>query len=165
MKTIIRKAYISDVPNMQKLIAYFAKKDLMLARSLIDLYENIRDYFVAIQGKDIVGCCGLHICWENLAEVKALAVDEKAHSKGIGKRLVNEALKEAKRLKIKKVFCLTYIPDFFRKFKFKNIDRKLLPHKIWTECLQCPKFPDCDEQAMMLVVKGLNANRKPKNPA
>ena len=110
MKTTIRKAYISDVPKIQELIGYFAKKDLMLSRSLMDLYENIRDYFVAISGKKIIGCCALHICWENLAEVKALAVDENMHGKGIGDRLVKEALKEAKKLKIKKVFCLTYVP-------------------------------------------------------
>ena len=153
MKTTIRKAYISDVPKIQELIGYFAKKDLMLSRSLMDLYENIRDYFVAVSGQKIIGCCALHICWENLAEVKALAVDENMHGKGIGDRLVKEALKEAKKLKIKKVFCLTYVPKFFTKRGFKKIDRKLLPHKIWTECLQCAKFPNCDEQAMMLKIK------------
>jgi amino-acid N-acetyltransferase len=152
MKIIIRKAYISDVPDIQKLIGYFAKQDLMLPRSLIDLYENIRDYFVAINGKKIIGCCALHICWENLAEVKALAVDKEEQGRGIGKRLVKEAIKEAKRLKAKKVFCLTYVPKFFGRFGFKNINRKLLPHKIWAECLQCPKFPDCDEIAMMLKI-------------
>jgi len=153
MKTIIRKAYISDVPKIQELIGYFAKKDLMLSRSLINLYENIRDYFVAVSGKKIIGCCALHICWENLAEVKALAIDENMHGKGIGDRLVKEALKEAKKLKTKKVFCLTYVPKFFAKRGFKKIDKKLLPHKIWTECLQCAKFPNCDEQAMMLKIK------------
>ena len=153
MKIIIRKADIKDVPEIQKLIGYFAKKDLMLSRSLIDLYENIRDYFVAEESKRIVGCCALHICWENLAEVKALAVSEDIHGKGIGKRLVKEALKEAKALKIKKVFCLTYVPVFFKGFGFRKIDRKKLPHKIWTECLQCHKFPNCDEQAMMLRIK------------
>ena len=122
----------------------------MLSRSLIDLYENIRDYFVVTSKGKLIGCGALHICWENLAEVKALAVDESVHGRGAGKRLVNACLKEAKRLKIKKIFCLTYIPQFFKKFGFKKISRKKLPHKIWTECLQCPKFPDCDEQAMML---------------
>jgi amino-acid N-acetyltransferase len=151
MKTIIRKAYINDVPRIQGLVGYFAKKDLMLPRSLIDLYENIRDYFVAVSGQRITGCCALHVCWENLAEVKALAVDEDMHGRGIGQRLVKQALKEAKALKIRKIFCLTYVPRFFARFGFRRIDRKLLPHKIWTECLQCPKFPNCDEQAMMLV--------------
>ncbi len=154
MKTIIRKADIKDVPKMRALIADFAKKDLMLPRSLIDLYENIRDYFIAEKGKTLIGTCALHICWKDLAEVKALAVSEDMQGKGIGKRLAREALKEAKRLKIKKVFCLTYVPEFFKVFGFKKIDRKLLPHKIWTECLQCAKFPDCDEQAMMLALRG-----------
>ncbi|MDD5503688.1 MAG: N-acetyltransferase [Candidatus Omnitrophica bacterium] len=149
MKTIIRKAYIKEVPVIQGLIGCFAKKDLMLQRSLIELYENIRDYFVAVNGRNIIGCCALHICWENLAEVKALAVDENWHKKDIGTTLVKQALKEARSLDIKKVFCLTYAPKFFVKLGFKNIDRKLLPHKIWTECLQCAKFPNCDEQAMM----------------
>ncbi|MFA5068816.1 MAG: N-acetyltransferase [Candidatus Omnitrophota bacterium] len=150
MKTVIRKAYIKDVPALQGLIGCFAKRDLMLQRSLIELYENIRDYFVAVNGGHILGCCALHVCWENLAEIKALAVDEGRHKKGIGTRLVRQALKEAQSLDIKKVFCLTYVPKFFGKLGFKNIDRKLLPHKIWTECLQCAKFPNCDEQAMML---------------
>jgi len=150
LKTIIRKADIKDVPKIQALITVFAKKDLMLQRSLIDLYENIRDYYIAEKAKVLIGCCALHICWKDLAEVKALAVSEDVHGKGVGKRLVKEALKEAKVLSIKKVFCLTYVPGFFKILGFKKIDRKLLPHKIWTECLQCPKFPDCDEQAMML---------------
>jgi len=150
MKITIRKADIKDVPKIQALIALFAKQDLMLPRSLIDLYENLRDYFVAVKGRKIIGCCALHICWEDLAEVKALAVDPKAQGSGTGKKLVDICLKEAKQLKVKKLFCLTYIPDFFKKFKFKKISRRKLPHKIWTECLQCPKFPNCDEQAMML---------------
>jgi amino-acid N-acetyltransferase len=152
MKTIIRKAYINEIPKIQELIGHFAKKDMMLSRSLIELYENVRDYFVVIKNRKIIGCCALHVCWENLAEVKALAVSEEEHGKGIGCRLVKAAIKEARELKIKKVFCLTYVPKFFNIFGFKNINRKLLPHKIWTECLQCPKFPNCDETAMMLKI-------------
>jgi amino-acid N-acetyltransferase len=150
MKINIRKADIKDAHDIQSLIAVFAKQDLMLSRSLIDIYENIRDYFVAVEKRKIVGCCALHICWENLAEVKALAVDVSVQNKGIGRKLVEACLKEAKALKIKKVFCLTYVADFFRQFRFKKISRQKLPHKIWTECLQCPKFPHCDEQAMSL---------------
>ena len=153
MLITVRKADINDAKKIQGIIAGFAKRDLMLSRSLIDIYENIRDYFVAVEKKKIIGCCALHICWEDLAEVKALALDEGAHGKGTGKRLVKEALKEAKKLKAKKVFCLTYIPGFFKQFRFKNISRKKLPHKIWTECLRCHKFPNCDEQAMMLKVR------------
>ena len=150
MKIKLRKADIKDAPQVQEIIALFAKKDLMLPRSLMDIYENIRDYFVAVIGKRIVGCCALHICWENLAELKALAVDEKAQGKGIGKKLVKACIKEAKELRVKKLFCLTYVPDFFKQYGFEKISRKKLPHKIWTECLQCHKFPNCDEQAMMV---------------
>ncbi len=149
----IRKANINDVPKMQALISHFAKKELMLNRSLIDLYENLRDYFVAEQAKSLAGCCALHICWKDLAEIKAMAVTEDLHGKGIGKKLVKQAIKEAKALRIKKVSCLTYVPGFFKQFGFRKIDRKLLPHKIWTECLQCHKFPNCDEQAMMLKLR------------
>jgi len=153
MKIIFRKADIKDVPDIQNLIALFAKQDLMLPRSLIDIYENIRDYVVAFKKGRVVGCCALHICWKDLAEIKALAVYEEVHEQGIGKKLINACLKEAKHLRIKKVFCLTYIPKFFKRFGFRKIDRKRLPHKIWTECLQCAKFPNCDEQAMMLVLR------------
>ena len=152
MKQILRKADIRDAKKIQQLIAQYAKEDLMLHRSLIEIYENIRDFFVVSKGSQILGCCALHICWEDLAEVKALAVDAKAKGKGIGRRLVKQALKEAKSLKAKKVFCLTYIPTFFKLFGFRKISRKKLPHKIWTECLKCAKFPNCDEQAMMLKI-------------
>ncbi|NQT90452.1 MAG: N-acetyltransferase [Candidatus Omnitrophica bacterium] len=152
MKLSLRKADIKDAKCLQNIIGRYAKEDLMLSRSLIEIYENIRDFFVISQGKEILGCCALHICWEDLAEVKALAVEEKAKGKGIGRRLVRAALNEAKVLKVKKVFCLTYIPEFFKQFGFRKIDRAKLPHKIWTECLKCPKFPDCDEQAMMLKI-------------
>lgn len=152
MKIPLRKTDIKDAKKIQELIAVYANKDLMLHRSLLEIYENIRDYFVVSDRGKIIGCCALHICWEDLAEVKSLAVDEKYKGKGLGKRLVDAALKEAKRLKAKKVFCLTYIPEFFKKFGFRNIPRRKLPHKIWNECLRCAKFPNCDEQAMMLTL-------------
>jgi amino-acid N-acetyltransferase len=152
MSYSIRKADIGDAKDIQELIAYYARQDMMLSRSLLEIYENIRDFFVATKENRIIGCCALHICWEDLAEIKALAVAEKQRAKGIGRRLVSACLKEAKELKIKKVFCLTYIPDFFRKFGFKKISRQKLPHKIWNECLRCAKFPNCDEQAMALAV-------------
>ena len=124
MKMTLRKADIKDAKQIQDLVAVFAKQDLMLSRSLIDIYENIRDYFVATLNGKIVGCCALHICWENLAEIKALAVDERTHGKGIGLKLVKACLKEAKSLKIKKMFCLTYIPGYFKQFGFRKIPRQ-----------------------------------------
>jgi len=149
MKIKIRKAKISDGVAIHRLIQYYAKEDVMLGRSLVDIYENIRDYCVAIRGKTVVGCCAMHICWKDLGEIKALAVRPNYRKKGTGKLLVNEALKEAEKIHIKKIFCLTYIPKFFRKFGFRKIDKRYLPHKIWNECINCPKFPNCDEVPMI----------------
>ncbi|MBN1406040.1 MAG: N-acetyltransferase [Candidatus Omnitrophica bacterium] len=152
-KTVIRKARISDAVKIHKLVQYYAKEDLMLARSLMDIYENIRDYFVAEKARAIIGCCALHICWKDLGEVKALAVNPVYRKKGIGKDLVEKAMDEAARIKLKKVFCLTYIPKFFRKFGFRKIEKRYLPHKIWNECINCPKFPNCDEVPMIKKIK------------
>ena len=149
---MIRKASVSDIKHIQRLINFYAKKDLMLQRSLTELYENIRDFFVYEQKGKILGCGALHVCWEDLAEVKSLAVVQDYKDKGIGSRLVRECLKEAKRLKIKKVFCLTYCPKFFKKFGFRGISKKLLPHKIWSECIKCAKYPACDEAALMVRI-------------
>ena len=152
-KIIIRKARISDAVAIHKLIQHYAREDLMLARSLMEIYENIRDYFIAERGKLVVGCCALHICWKDLGEVKALAIKPKYTAAGIATALVERALEEAANIHIKKVFCLTYIPGFFRKFAFRKIEKKRLPHKIWSECIACPKFPNCDEVPMIKRLK------------
>ncbi|MBM3254399.1 MAG: N-acetyltransferase, partial [Candidatus Omnitrophica bacterium] len=114
--------------------------------------ENIRDYFVFINSEEIIGTVALHICWEDLGEIKALAVKERFQEKGIGVRLVKRALTEAKALKLKKVFALTYVPEFFRKLGFREIDKKSLPQKIWGECVNCVKFPNCTETALILKI-------------
>jgi amino-acid N-acetyltransferase len=147
---MIRKANIKDVKPIQKLINDYAKEDLLLPRSLSELYENLRDFFVFEEKGKIYGCCALHINWEDLAEVKSLAVDKSKKGSGMGKALLKACLDEAKKLKVKKVFCLTYQPKFFKKFGFKEIDRAKLPHKIWNECVNCVKFPDCCEVALMI---------------
>jgi amino-acid N-acetyltransferase len=146
---LIRKANVNDVKKIQKLINYYAKRDQMLPRSLNELYENIRDFFVYADGKNIYGCCALHIDWEDLGEIKSLAVSKSKAGRGIGKRLLENCLKEARRLKIKKVFALTYIPDFFERLGFRIVDKAELPHKIWSECIKCVYFPGCKEIAMM----------------
>jgi amino-acid N-acetyltransferase len=146
---MIRKAKISDVPQIQALINTFAQKDLMLARSLNELYEHIRDYWVALDGTKIIGCAALHISWQELAEIKSLAVAAKKQHHGIGRKLVNSCIAEAEYLGAKKVFVLTYAPVFFKKFGFKRIKHENLPHKIWAECINCAKFPDCQEIAML----------------
>ncbi len=146
---MIRKAKISDVKEIQRLINFYASQDLMLPRSLNELYENVRDYFIFEEKGRIVGTCALHISWDDLAEIKSLAVEESKQRKGIGSSLLNQALKEAKDLDIKRVFVLTYKPEFFRKFGFKDIEKQKLPQKIWGECINCAKFPGCQEVALI----------------
>ena len=97
----------------------------------------------------MLGACALHICWDNLAEIRSLAVTDGYQSKGIGKQLVEKALSEAGSYGINRVFTLTYQPDFFRRLGFKDIDKSELPHKVWSDCIQCSKFPDCNEEALV----------------
>lgn len=146
---MIRKAEIEDIKQIQNLINYFAKQDLMLPRSLNELYENLRDFWVCKEGKNIVGCCALHVSWQDLVEIKSLAVKKHNQGRGIGNRLVSACINEARTLGAKKLFVLTYKPEYFRKFGFKRIKYSSLPHKIWAECINCPKFPNCQEIAMV----------------
>ena len=146
---MIRKANVEDVKKIQKLVNYYAKRDRMLPRSLNELYENIRDYFIYTEGGKVTGVCALHVDWEDLAEIKSLAVAKARGGKGIGTRLLDECIKEAKSLKINKVFALTYVPGFFEKSGFRIVDKKELPHKIWSECIKCVYFPNCKEIAML----------------
>ena len=121
----------------------------MLARSLGEIYENIRDFFVVRQGERVIACATLHVSWADLAEVKSMAVAEDSQQQGVGTQLVEACLKEAQELGISTVFCLTYRPGFFEKFGFSQVDKMELPRKIWTDCYRCPKFPDCDEVALI----------------
>jgi len=145
----VEKARINDVPQMHGLINYFADRDEMLARPLSEIYENIRDYFVVRQGERVIGCAALHVSWLDLAEIKSLAVAGDSQKQGIGAQLVKACLKEARELGIATVFCLTYKPGFFEQFGFFQLDRMELPRKVWTECYRCPKFPNCDEVALI----------------
>ncbi len=145
----MEKARISDVPQMHQLINYFADKGEMLARSLSEIYENIRDYLVVRQSERMVACAALHVSWSDLAEIKSMAVAEDSQQQGIGTQLVEACLNEARELGIATVFCLTYKPSFFEKFGFSQVDKMELPRKVWTECYRCPKFPDCDEVALI----------------
>ena len=149
----IRKARIADVPNMQKLINSFADKGELLPRSLNQLYEDIRDYYILEENGRLLGTCALHINWSDLAEVKALVVSEELQGKGFGKQLVQTCLDEARNFGISRIFALTYKPDFFVKLGFKNVDKSELPQKVWTECIHCVKFPDCGEIAVIYEIK------------
>ena len=142
---MIRKAKIGDVKTIQALVNHYAKSGEMLPRSLNQIYEELQNFYVVEKNKKIIGCCCLDITWEDLAEVKALAVAPGFVGKGYGKALVSKCLSTAKWLGVKKVFALTFKVDFFKKIGFKIISKEELPHKIWSECVRCPHFPDCNE--------------------
>lgn len=149
----LRRATVKDIPEIQALINYYAGKDKMLPRSLNELYENIRDFWVKEEEGVIIGCAALHVIWEDLAEVKSLAIKEGFTKHGIGKSLLDKCIGDARALGIKQVFALTYVPDYFKKFGFKEILKEKLPHKIWSECIRCPKFPGCSEIALLYKVE------------
>lgn len=146
---MIRRATAGDVKSIQKLINFYAAKDEMLPRSLNQLYENIRDFVVFEEKGKIVGCSALHVCWQDLGEIKSLAVLGSRQGRGIGAKLLAMCLEDARRLKLRRIFALTYKPQYFKKFGFSDIDKSNLPHKIWSDCINCVKFPDCDEIAMI----------------
>lgn len=150
---IITKARIEDVPSMHKLINEFANRGDMLPRALSQIYENLRDYFVVRDGEEVVGCGSLHVNWLDLAEIRSLAVQQNRQMQGIGTMLVNACLEDAMNLGLPRVFCLTRRPDFFKARGFILTDRSQLPHKVWAECYYCPKFPDCDEVALIRTVE------------
>lgn len=146
----IRKAKAADAKVIQKLINTFAARDEMLPRALNSIYENIRDFHIIEEESGVVGCCALHVTWGDLAEIRSLAVDETTQGRGYGRLLVERCLDDARELGLPKVFALTYVPDFFEKLGFLRINKSELPHKIWSECINCPKFPDCGEEAVQL---------------
>ena len=147
---MIRKAQISDVKEIQKLLITFASRGDMLSRSLSEIYESLRDYFVFEEEGTLIGVAALHIVWDDLAEVRSVAVSEDVGRKGIGSQLVQACIAEAREIGLKRIFCLTYKPDFFAKHGFHLVDKSELPHKVWGDCIKCVKFPDCDENAMIL---------------
>ena len=147
---MIRKAQIKDVKDIQKLLTSYANRGDMLSRSLSELYESLRDFYVCEEDGRLMGTAALHIVWEDLAEVRSVAVVEDVARKGIGSQLVQACVTEARAVGLKRIFCLTYKPDFFEKHGFRLVDKSELPHKVWGDCLKCVKFPDCDENAMIL---------------
>jgi len=152
---MIRKATVSDVPAMAQLINDNAELGLMLPKPLAMLYENIREFFVAVEGERVVGVCGLSIIWANWAEVVSLAVARDQRGKGLGRRLVEVCLDEARTLSIPRVMTLTYEQVFFEKLGFIVLDRQSLPLKVWSECVRCPKNQACDEIAMVRRIDGV----------
>jgi len=148
----IEKATIEDAPQIHELVNYFAGVGDLLPRALAEIYEHLRDFFVVRDGERVAACVALHILWADLAEIRSLAVREGWQDRGVGALLVEACAEESRRLGIDTIFALTRAPAFFEKLDFRPVDVMDLPRKIWNECFRCPKFPNCDEVAM---VRGL----------
>lgn len=157
---MLRKAKTTDAKEIQSLVNSFADRGEMLHRSLNELYENVRDYFVIEADGKIIGCCALHVNWGDLGEVKALAVADEAQGQGFGKVLIAACVEEAGSLGLVRLYTLTYKPDFFRKLGFSEIDKAQLPQKVWSECIHCPKFPDCGEIALVYPLQRDDAQQE-----
>jgi len=147
---MVRRARISDAKVIHQLLLKYAGDGLMLSRSLSDIYEAIRDFYVYELDGQVVGTGCLSICWEDLAEVRSLAVAETVKGRGVGREIVKACLDEARQIGLRRVFALTYQVEFFGKLGFVEIEKSQLPHKVWGDCVRCPKFPECDEVAMMV---------------
>jgi amino-acid N-acetyltransferase len=148
----IRNARIADVDTIHSLISQYAQLDRMLFRSKAYIYDNLQMFTVAEVDGKTVGCCVLAVIWSDLAEIKSLAVLEDYQKKGVGKALVENAVKQAKELGVGKVFALTLEPKFFEKHGFTIVEKKTLPMKVWSDCARCPKQDNCDETAVELVL-------------
>lgn len=155
----IEKATIRDAPQIHELVSRFAAREEMLPRPLAEIYEHLRDFFVVRENGKVMACVSLTIMWEDLAEIRSLAVDGQWQEQGAGVSLVEVCLKEARSLGIRTVFALTKQPSFFEKLGFRQADVMALPRKVWGECYRCPKFPQCDEVAMIIE---LGADLRPQ---
>ncbi len=149
----VRKAIVKDASAIAGIVNYQAQKGIMLQRPISKIYDNLRDYCVVEHNGEIIGCGALHVTWSDLAEVRAVAMKDGFNGKGYGSKLVEKLIEEAKSLEIEKVFVLTYQDKFFERMGFKEIDKSDLPQKIWSECVNCVHFPDCDEIAMIKFLK------------
>ncbi len=149
---IVRDALMTDAGQIHKLLMQYMTEGLVLPRSLPEIYQSIREFTIAEDDGVMVGICSLHIWWQDLAEVRSLAVQKGMENKGIGRKLVEACLSEARFLGLKKVFALTYRPDFFSRVGFAEVDKSELPQKVWGDCVKCPKFPECDEIAVRIEI-------------
>ncbi len=144
----IRKARITDSNCIKKLVNSYAEESVMLPISINQIYEKLRNFSVIEKNGQVIGCGALKIVWKDLGEIRSVAIARSQKNKGYGRVLINELLAEAKSLDLKKVFVLTYVSGFFEKMGFEKISKSKLPHKVWIDCINCPKFPRCDEVAL-----------------
>jgi amino-acid N-acetyltransferase len=152
----VRKAIMSDIPPLLDLINDYAVKGIMLPRTEFELSENMRDFSVVSYKTDLIGCGALHFYSPTIGEIRSLAVAESAKTRGVGRLLIEHLVREAAEYSLAAVFAFTYVPEFFAKVGFHEVERGELPLKAWKDCLHCPKFRSCDEIA---VVRILNAER------
>ena len=148
----IEKAIPSDVPQIKKLIDAYSVDGKTVPRSFAHLYSHVRDFFVCREKGRVLGCCSLYVSWGDLAEIKSLAVLSPSRGKGIGTKLVQACLRDAKRLGVPQVFALAASPVFFEKLGFEKVEKSALPMKVFGECLNCVKYPDCNEEAVLKKV-------------
>ena len=160
--TTVRKARVDDVPGMIELINQYAKQGLMLPKSLNQVYQSLQEFVVLEQEKKVIGCGALHVMWHDLAEIRSLAVAGPFTGNGAGGQIVARLLNHARDLGMPTVFALTYQADFFHKFGFHRVPKETLPRKIWADCLDCLKFPNCDEIAVILDIKDATAQERVK---
>jgi amino-acid N-acetyltransferase len=154
----VRRAGLLDAADIHGLVNLFAQRGDMLPRTMGEVYENLRDFFVVREGEAsakgrFLGCVAVHIVWSDLAEVKSLAVAEDAQSRGIGSLLVEACIDEGRAIGLQRLFALTYRPAFFERLGFEIADVMDLPRKVWNECYRCPKFPSCNEIALTLELR------------
>jgi amino-acid N-acetyltransferase len=145
----IRNAVIQDAKEISALINSYAEHDIMLFRSLANIYENIQAFTVAEDQGKVVGCGALQVIWADLAEIKSLAVRQDIKKQGVGSAIVDAACQKADKIGIKRVFALTLAPGFFEKMGFELIEKDELPMKVWSDCASCPKQQNCDEIAFI----------------
>jgi len=148
---VIRRATLRDVKSIHRLIAEQAQSGHILARAMSELYSQVKDFIVSEDdgSEEIVGCGALQIVWEDLAEIRSLAVQTQYQGQGVGTALIEALLEESGQMGVSKVFVLTYRPELFQRLGFALMDKSLLPHKIWADCIRCTKFPECDEIALV----------------
>lgn len=150
---MLRKAKLQDAESIHRLIMAYARRKLLLPRSLSEICENIRDFFIHEENGIVTGCGALHMVWKDLAEIKSLAVEEGFHGRGIGTQIAEACLEEARELSVPRVFVLSYRPEFFERMGFRRVPKEKFPQKIWNECVKCPDFPDCKEVALEIAFK------------
>lgn len=148
-RLLIRPALAADVPSIHDLIQFHAQKGRMILRGYDELYADLRSFMVAELNRELVGCASVHLFWSDLAELKCVAVKETAQGKGIGRKVVDACHADLRRLGIQRAFALTGATAFFEKLGYRVVPKDSLPRFIWGECVRCPSFPVCNEEALV----------------